>query len=237
MPQGTREKIMTAALQLFGERGFAGTPVTAIEKAAGLTGGTGALYRHFGSKNELLVESVRWCLNDWGPYAQFASPGYSAVGYIEQRHPDATLAEKVEALCRLGLVRADHIRDVRRIMLRDNSVPPGLLDSFRADDHDVRVALVARTLRDLAVSDRPGAPSEPDAWRPEAEVLVGAMANLWLMHDLYGGDRPCGIDFDAYIRAVGVMLAARIRDTHHRTGEDPSWEQDTSPSSAADSEA
>jgi len=55
----TRERILTAALTLFLERGFEGTTVSAIERAVGLAAGTGSFYRHFRSKDEVFVASVQ----------------------------------------------------------------------------------------------------------------------------------------------------------------------------------
>jgi AcrR family transcriptional regulator len=51
----TRERILDAALELFIERGVAGTTVTDIERAVGLAAGTGSFYRHFRSKEDLVV--------------------------------------------------------------------------------------------------------------------------------------------------------------------------------------
>lgn len=46
-------------MRLFGERGYAATSVADIQLACGLTGGSGALYKHFASKRDLLAEGVR----------------------------------------------------------------------------------------------------------------------------------------------------------------------------------
>jgi AcrR family transcriptional regulator len=54
----TRARILDAALELFLERGFDGTTVTAIERAAGLAAGSGSFYRHFRSKQDVLVAVV-----------------------------------------------------------------------------------------------------------------------------------------------------------------------------------
>jgi AcrR family transcriptional regulator len=48
-----RERLKKAALELFGERGFDQTSITAIAKKAGLA--TGGLYLHFESKRQLLL--------------------------------------------------------------------------------------------------------------------------------------------------------------------------------------
>lgn len=54
----TRERLVGAATALFAERGYAGTTVSEIEGAVGLTPGSGGLYRHFSSKEELLLAAV-----------------------------------------------------------------------------------------------------------------------------------------------------------------------------------
>jgi AcrR family transcriptional regulator len=45
-------------MQLFGEHGFKGTSVAAIEQAAGLTPGAGGLYHHFRSKDAVLTAGL-----------------------------------------------------------------------------------------------------------------------------------------------------------------------------------
>jgi AcrR family transcriptional regulator len=54
----TRERIIDAAMRLFGERGYRGTSVAEIEAAAGLAPGAGGLYHHFRSKEELLTAGI-----------------------------------------------------------------------------------------------------------------------------------------------------------------------------------
>lgn len=52
-----REAIFDAALRLFREQGFHGTSINDIGAASGVTGP--AIYRHFGSKEEVLAEAIR----------------------------------------------------------------------------------------------------------------------------------------------------------------------------------
>jgi AcrR family transcriptional regulator len=56
----TRERILSAAAQLFAEHGFASTSMPAIAELSGIT--AGAIYRHFTSKAELLLEVVKRAL-------------------------------------------------------------------------------------------------------------------------------------------------------------------------------
>jgi AcrR family transcriptional regulator len=53
-PVSTRERLVTEAMRLFSAKGFEATSVSQIEAAAGLAPGSGALYRHFESKDALL---------------------------------------------------------------------------------------------------------------------------------------------------------------------------------------
>jgi AcrR family transcriptional regulator len=54
----TRERLVTEAMRLFGEQGYQGTSVAQIEEAAGLAPGSGALYHHFKSKEQLLEAGI-----------------------------------------------------------------------------------------------------------------------------------------------------------------------------------
>ncbi len=54
----TRQRIVDAALRLFGELGYDRTTIAEIERAVGLRPGGGGLYRHFPSKEAVLLEAV-----------------------------------------------------------------------------------------------------------------------------------------------------------------------------------
>jgi TetR/AcrR family transcriptional regulator, transcriptional repressor of aconitase len=56
-PESTRERILTSAARLFAELGFENTSMPEIAKASGIT--AGAIYKHFESKGELLLEVVK----------------------------------------------------------------------------------------------------------------------------------------------------------------------------------
>jgi AcrR family transcriptional regulator len=57
MIESTRERILASAARLFAENGFEGSSMPEIAKAAGIT--AGAIYKHFKSKGELLLEVVK----------------------------------------------------------------------------------------------------------------------------------------------------------------------------------
>jgi AcrR family transcriptional regulator len=57
-PVSTRERLVSEAMRLFSAKGFEATSVSQIEAAAGLAAGSGALYRHFKSKDALLDAGI-----------------------------------------------------------------------------------------------------------------------------------------------------------------------------------
>ena len=57
-PTPTRERLLNEAMRLFSDKGFEATSVSQIEAAAGLAAGSGALYRHFKSKDALLAAGI-----------------------------------------------------------------------------------------------------------------------------------------------------------------------------------
>ena len=59
MIETTKDKLLTAGAALFLKKGYAKTTVGDIESAAGLTPRAGGFYRHFKSKEALLIEIVR----------------------------------------------------------------------------------------------------------------------------------------------------------------------------------
>jgi AcrR family transcriptional regulator len=58
MTKTTREAVAEAAISLFARQGYRETSVGDIEAAAGLTPRAGGFYRHFKSKEAVLIESV-----------------------------------------------------------------------------------------------------------------------------------------------------------------------------------
>ncbi len=53
-----RDTVLKAAVALFAEQGFAATSINDIERAAGLSVGSGGTYRHFKSKEALYLQVV-----------------------------------------------------------------------------------------------------------------------------------------------------------------------------------
>src|SRR3981189_1918089 len=99
----TRERLVPEAMRLFGDQGYQATSVSQIEAAAGLAPGSGALYHHFKSKEELLNAGIdrqldrRRALRDIG--ALFAGLGDThAELTVLGRYLLAVVDEEIELL-------------------------------------------------------------------------------------------------------------------------------------------
>src|SRR5690349_15648193 len=66
----TRDQIIESAMRLFSRQGYRATTVAQIEEAAGLSPGSGGMYRHFPSKQAVLEATIEWAeLHVAGPAA------------------------------------------------------------------------------------------------------------------------------------------------------------------------
>lgn len=195
------------ALRLFGERGYVGTTVSEIGKAAGLSPGAGGLYAHFTSKSALL----RACLEDvLTPPADLSARLHDPVDPEPPRGANGGIGPDVDALTAqlraiavAGLARLQHDRDVNRILVRDLRAEPELLQLM--GDREIRP--LHRQLTDF-LSATPST-LDPAAL---AAVLIGAISHFWLMADIFGA-HPAGVQEGDYLTAV-----ARSPPGHDRTG-------------------
>ncbi|MGW0503475.1 TetR/AcrR family transcriptional regulator [Micromonospora sp. NPDC003241] len=118
---GRRDEIIDVALRLFAEQGYRATTITQIEAAAGLSPGAGGLYRHVGSKRELLVAAFDRVLHS--RRAAQAQPGIA-----DRTDPRTAIAVAGRAV--LATVEAD--RDLYRLVLRGGGdLPVDLTDVYQ----------------------------------------------------------------------------------------------------------
>ncbi len=197
MAVDTRARILSAAMRLFGEQGFAATSIAQIEDAAGLSAGSGALYRHFPSKDALLAAGVRERIEDRG-------------GLLEsmQSPPAGVPVERLlHGIAAAGMQRLDDERDLSRILVRDLASKPELLAFFR--DEELRTNHTALT----SVLERllPGCDDPPAL----AAILIDAVSHYWLMADIYGGEHPSGVPQERYLAALANLAANADRSTQN----------------------
>lgn len=184
----SRARIAAEAMRLFGEQGYTKTTIAEIEKAAGLSPGSGALYRHFRSKEDVLTEGVR---------STIAANAELMATLGDDRASTLPLREQLAALARAGLRRLDQERDLNRILVRDLAAFPELLAEVREGELRRTHAAMAQWLR---AQSGPG-PDDRD-WEALAVMLVGSISHFWLLRDVFGGSHPSGLDEDRCVAAI-----------------------------------
>ncbi len=115
----TRERILAAALELFAERGYEGTSIGEIEAAAGLSPRSGALYKHFASKEELFGAALGERL--------------AAIDEFNARLELTPLGDnraELTLIGRWGLAELARERALVRVVMRDGARFPELADRF-----------------------------------------------------------------------------------------------------------
>jgi AcrR family transcriptional regulator len=195
----TRQRIIDEAMRLFGEQGYAATTIAQIEAAAGLSPGSGSLYRHFPSKHALLTEGVR----------QQIAAGEELLSFIADPTSFATqtLPERLTVIARAGLRRLEEERDLSRLLVRDLARFPDLLAEMAKEEIQPVYRVVAAWLAEQAGPQAP----ERD-WPALAAALVNATSHYWVLHDVFGED-PAGIGEDRYVAALAQLALGLFDDT------------------------
>ena len=139
----TDDRLVTAAAQVFAERGYDGAGVQEIARRAGLT--TGAIYSRFAGKAELLAEAIRRFTSDEFDqlFAEHAFEGrvtdiLATVGsHLVTRRPSPGQAILLEAFVaarrdpEVAAVLREHLADRARRLgaMVDGSKATGLVDA------------------------------------------------------------------------------------------------------------
>ncbi len=140
--KNTRERILEAAMELFAESGFSGTTISEVERRVGLAVGTGSLYRHFSSKEELLqaalereIIHIRLDIQRRAEAAEESTddPVERRLRAYRQRLHDMRRADR---LFRLMLTEGDRVPELREAVWAALRVPvkgkPGTDDVIEA---------------------------------------------------------------------------------------------------------
>jgi AcrR family transcriptional regulator len=192
MARATRQRIAEEALRLFAEKGYAGTSVADIERAAGLKPGAGGLYAHFDSKRDVLAAAVESAV-------AVADGAYALHGAL----PLDDLRSELTVIVRGSLQLFEATGDWIRVRLREAQRFPELF-AGNAD-------LSARAYRYLSgwlrakAADGVLVDHDCDA---TAQVLFGAISSYWQRESLHGRQRG-GVSRERFI-AAWVDLAERL---------------------------
>lgn len=203
----TRERLIAESMRLFGIQGYSGTTVSEIEAAAGLSGGSGSLYRHFPSKEALLSAGIR---------EQIAS-GKELLSRIQEAGAaaDAPLRARLTAIAVAGLRRLEQEQDFNRILIKDLSLFPELLEIARTEEIARIHLAIADWLRSHASTG-----SECKDWAAMATVIIGSISHYWLLRDIFG-THPADVDEERYITALVDMVVKGLADTADQTNNSP----------------
>lgn len=134
----TTERLVAAAAQVFGEKGYDGAGVAEIARRAGLT--TGAIYSRFSGKAELLAAAIRSCTEDEFDqlFADHAFDGRATdllrtVGsHLVTRKPQPGHALLLEAF--VAARRDEEVARLLRSHLAERAARlAGLVDASKAD--------------------------------------------------------------------------------------------------------
>jgi AcrR family transcriptional regulator len=191
-----RDQLVNAAIDLFSTKGYDATSVADIQTACGLTAGSGALYKHFPSKEELLREVLRRHVTG------IAHDREEAVA-----NPPEGLNAGLRYLAETVWRSMERDRNVVRITLRDLDPFPDLVDELW--DSTLRnvyqqAALVIRHEKEQGRIDV----ADPEA---TAAVLVASLTYFPILEGLIGrtpGDVDRGRFLNAWVDSAHRTLAA-----------------------------
>lgn len=183
----TRERILDAAVDLFGRQGYHGTSVGEIESAAGLSPRSGALYKHFPSKSVLLEEAVRRRTREVEELEAMATATMRGDARTE-----------LELLGRLTLHAIGEDQPMLRIVMKEGDNFPELRDAFRERivrrGHETAIAWIRRVIA------RAGRDADEIDVEAVAAVMLGPLINYRVLDTLFG-EPPGGIGEERFMAA------------------------------------
>ena len=180
----TRERLLDAAITLFARQGYAQTSIADIQRACGLAPASGALYKHFSSKRELLDAATRRYVERLADFGQ-------RLNTDPADNPEQTL--RLAATTIWDSIEENSL--LLRVIFREPGFPD-LADELWSAITENAYQRFAGGLR--AALDRGAARiADPEA---AAAVMVASLA-YYAMVRLLIGHTPGGIDPDRYLEA------------------------------------
>jgi AcrR family transcriptional regulator len=190
-------RILREAMRLFAERGYERTSIADIQAAAGLAPGSGALYKHFPSKEAVLAAGMD----------DFVEGAERARALI--RSVPGTPEQALGTLARAALQMLDDDRDVLRIVWRELEQFPALRDEVRERRMQATYAALADWMRERAAAGELRV-DDPEA---AAAVLLGSLTSFKVFETLLG-ERPARLDDERFVRAwLRVMLRGLLPES------------------------
>jgi AcrR family transcriptional regulator len=200
----TRERILDAAVELFGRKGYTATSVGEIETAAGLVPRSGGLYKHFPSKRALLDAAVQ---------RRAEVSARSRETAEEVMRGDIRAEARAYGLGSLRIISAD--QGLMRIVMREGDNFPELRDEFHARIVSSGHASTVMWLRKAV--ELTGAP-EPDL-DGLAALLLGSIIDYCVLDTLFG--RPAGDLSEERFLDVWTDSTIKLLEAHGLVAPDP----------------
>jgi AcrR family transcriptional regulator len=193
-PSSVRERILFEATRLFAERSYERTSVADVQEAAGLTRGSGALYKHFLSKEALLTEIVERFVVE------------AQAGQTKLR--DLTSASDVNLSWIVGntLEKLALNRDALRIFWRDLDPFPALKAKVQKDVTQSTYLVMADW---LAERQRRGELRAHDA-EAVAAIVIGSITMFRVFEALWG-ERAIPVSDQRFADAWRDVLSHALR--------------------------
>lgn len=194
----TRDRLLDAARTLFAERGYAATSVGDVEAAAGLSPRSGALYKHFASKEALL----RAVFDSYGGMDELDAH----VAMLDL----GDLRAEIVLVGRVGLAELRRERDLIRMVMREGERFPEIAVTFRARVVRRSHALAARWISER-LPQHGGYVEDPEAL---GSVLVDALVG-YVVEELLFGPAAGGVDderfLSAWVQTAHALMSSTIR--------------------------
>jgi TetR/AcrR family transcriptional repressor of nem operon len=172
--QTTHQRIVKVAARRFRERGLGGIGVADVMKEAGVT--VGGFYKHFGSRDELVVEALATAFKDLDVWEEHTTDMEQLLEeYLTEAHRDAPGTG-----CAMGALLGDVIRSSKSAralyterVKRSLAFSSALLPSTPGPDKRGRALLILSAL--LGAINLSRAVSDPNLSR---EILDGVREEL-----------------------------------------------------------
>jgi AcrR family transcriptional regulator len=180
----TRARILDRSLELFARQGVAGTTVVEIEEAAGLSPGSGSFYRHFESKEAVLVAVVDREVARAAAEREtrIGAPERLEVTYHRTLDELVRLQPLIELAAREGRRRPDLLEPLQRILAEDGARAESTLLAERMERGEI-------------------AAEDADA---VAAVAMLALVGHHLAEHFFGA--PIGADRERFVETLARMV-------------------------------
>jgi len=183
-------------MELFATKGYPGTSVADIERAAGLTPRASGMYRHFPSKQAVLEAGLGDQMD-----------ALRALHAIDPPPVDTlTTREWLTLIARVGLTQLRNERALIRILYRDLEAFPDVLEEVK--EHLIRPGYrdFTERLRAAQAEGRVAPGLDLEAF---AAVAVGAVVNHGVFLAMLD-EPPGGVDEDRFVAAWVHMVETAV---------------------------